>query len=113
MLRGDGELECEPEAATLAVDVSMLNIVLVEALSNARKYRQPTSRIHVSAVLRHVTEGSGAAGHVLALTVTNQNCDGAGKLDDEQCKRAFSEGYRTHQTSAATVSSSAELSSGI
>jgi signal transduction histidine kinase len=114
---GDGELDCKPETASLAIDLAMLTLVLLEALSNARKYRQPGTPIRVSTALRSAESADGErleGERVLALTVTNQNRDGMRPLDDEQCESAFAAGYRAPQTHAASSSSApAELSAGI
>jgi len=83
---GDSAEGAAHEVATLrcSCDSTLLEIVVKEALSNARKYRDPSSALHIRAEL---------CGSRLHTTVTNRNKPGLPKLSEEQCVRVFDAGF--------------------
>jgi len=77
----------------LAVDTTVLKLAMDEVMSNALKYRRNGTDVRVSANLEE--------GHV-HVRVTNKNCVGFKALDEEECRRVFLPGYKSHVASATS-----------
>lgn len=82
------------EVSSIMVDSSVLAIVVSEALSNARKYRDPTKPIIVRASLRDVDDWPLG----MKIEIENQNRPGAPYLTAQECVDAFRSGYRALNT---------------
>ena len=120
----DGTAEVADSAAEVALDESVIRIVLEEALSNARKYRAPRTPITICAHFEEAAAaaaeaeatgatggaagaGAGAAGGarateatMLHVQVRNANSEGARLLTAEQLSRVMEAGYKTRHASA-------------
>ena len=91
----DGKVEVRgPPSAS--VDETVLKLVLAEALSNARKYGDPTMPIKVRAEVR------GKISAELKLQVKSTNRVGLTVLTDAQLKKAFEPGFRAHSEAASS-----------
>jgi len=91
-------------------DSTLMEIVVEEVLSNARKYGDPSSPIQIRAEL---------CGSRLCTTITNRNKAGVPRLSEEQCARVFEAGFvgpaRTQTSSGVgldTVRVAAEAANG-
>jgi hypothetical protein len=82
---------------TVYVDHNLLLLVLQEALSNARKYRDRSVPIHIWAELAAPDPAaSDRAEHRLLLKVSNANQMGLPALTSEECKQVFRAGVKGH-----------------
>ena len=82
-----GPVESPVESIVAArVDVSVLILSLQEALSNARKYRRPASKIRVHAEL--------VDDQTLHVTIDSLNQKTLRRMSDEECKHAFAAGSK-------------------
>ena len=103
----------------------MLRLTLQEALSNARKYREPGTPIVATARLgraprrhpedlpadmegveardgegvRREVEAGGRCDGALYVSVANQNRHGATPMGARECARVFEPGYKAHASS--------------
>ena len=80
-----------------SVDETVLKLVLAEALSNARKYGDPSKPIRLRAEVR-----LGSLGAELKLQVKSTNRPGLTALTDAQLKKAFEPGFRAHSDVASS-----------
>ena len=109
-----GEIDCSEAALSLWLDESVLRLVLDEALSNARKYREPQTPILITARLdqRAGIAGYGRAGYgaveattadgatFLDLAIINTNSVGVHVLGEEELVRVMQPGYKARRVSA-------------
>ena len=84
------------------VDKNIVNIVMEEAMSNARKYSAPNAPITVVARLEKESArlGDGDEGSLLHVLIQNQNPHERPRLTDDECRRVFEPGYKAHCASA-------------
>jgi len=122
-----GEIDCSEAALSLWLDESVLRLVLDEALSNARKYREPQTPILITARLdqRAGRAGYDRAGYgaveatstvgardgardddaasrptFLDLAIINTNSVGVHVLGEEELVRVMQPGYKARRVSA-------------
>lgn len=89
-LSGAGRLDSAVKGP-VAVDVTVLKLVLDEVMSNALKYRRKDSSICITA---EVVDSQ------LLVGITNINPIGFKPLSEDECERVFQMGYKSHATSA-------------
>jgi len=75
----------------VAVDTTVLKLALDEIMSNALKYRRKDTRIRMDA---HFRNG------FVHISVTNVNPHDFTALSDDECRRVFEPGYKSHVASA-------------
>ena len=68
------------------LDTTVLTLAVQEGLSNARKYRSPTSNVRVKAELIDA--------RTLHVSIDSLNQRGLRRMSDEECKRAFMSGSK-------------------
>ena len=113
-----GEIDCSEAALSLWLDESVLRLGLDEALSNARKYREPQTPVLITARLdqragraEEKTSTVGARDGVrdddvasrptfLDLAIINMNSVGVHVLGDEELVRVMQPGYKARRVSA-------------
>ena len=90
----------ECEELWVAIDGTILNVILREVGSNAEKYREPEKPITACAQFIDV---AGAARGQLQITIENQNRKGEKRMSDSECARVFEAGFRcANATSTST-----------
>jgi len=95
-----GKLAVIDSIERVLVDRSLFRLLLREGLSNAGKYGQPGSAVHIAAQL---VAGEGDGLSFLYLTITNTNRADVTPLTPSECKVAFSK--KGPQASASALRS--------
>ena len=104
------------EVTTVCCDETVLRLMLAEAVSNARKYRDPKRPIVLRATVRVDKEPAAENGNENASTpiaetvyggwieveMESVNCEGAAALTTEQLQRVFEPGYRAQAAAASS-----------
>lgn len=128
----DGDASVCGEVTTVCCDETVLRLMLAEAVSNARKYRDPKRPIVLRATVRVDKESAAENGNENASAANSEtvysgwievemesvNCEGAAALTTEQLQRVFEPGYRAQAAAASsgvgldTVAKAAEMLPG-